>query len=81
MLHLQRTAGNAAVGRWLAREVVRRRGSERHPPGHHRRAPSGGSAYEVKLYNDAGELATHHVDDRFISNADGTGVILERIQA
>jgi hypothetical protein len=35
-------------------------------------SPSGGSAYEVKLYNDAGELVTHHVDDRFISNADGT---------
>ena len=34
-------------------------------------SPSGGSAYEVKLYNDAGELVTHHVDDRFVSNADG----------
>ena len=28
--------------------------------------------YEVKLYNHSGELVTHHVDDRFITNADGT---------
>ena len=35
-------------------------------------SPSGGSVYEVKLYNDSGDLVTHHVDDRFISNADGT---------
>ena len=34
-------------------------------------SPSGGSVYEVKLYNDSGELVTHHVDDRFVSNADG----------
>lgn len=33
---------------------------------------SGNSVYEVKLYNDSGDLVTHHVDDRFISNADGT---------
>ena len=33
---------------------------------------SGNDVYEVKLYNDSGDLVTHHVDDRFISNADGT---------
>ena len=142
VLQLQRTAGNAAVGRWLAREVVtdievpsavnhttarracrtttrcatcatraspfvRGAGEDasgvdpndirqgfigdcfflsplmatarinpskvakmvRGPIGE---SPSGGSAYEVKLYNDSGDLVTHHVDDRFISNADGT---------
>jgi hypothetical protein len=35
-------------------------------------SPSGGDAYEVKLYNADGDLVTHHVDDRFVSNADGT---------
>ena len=35
-------------------------------------SPSGGDAYEVKLYNAHGDLVTHHVDDRFVSNADGT---------
>jgi hypothetical protein len=141
VLQLQRTAGNAAVGRWLARSVIEdievpaavnhtlngvlqddhglrherhrgvpfvrgagedasgvdasdiRQGSTgdcfflsplmatarinparvwrmvRGPIGE---SPSGGSAYEVKLYNDAGELVKHHVDDRFVSNADGT---------
>jgi len=141
VLQLQRTAGNAAVGRWLAREVItdievpsavnHTRGTvtqddhalrhERHQgvpfvrgagedasgvdPSDIRQgfigdcfflsplmatarinpskvakmvrgpigeSPSGGSAYEVKLYNDSGDLVTHHVDDRFISNADGT---------
>jgi Calpain family cysteine protease len=35
-------------------------------------SPSGGDAYEVKLYNADGDLVTHHVDDRFVSNADDT---------
>jgi hypothetical protein len=35
-------------------------------------SPSGGDAYEVKLYDANGHLVTHHVDDRFVSNADGT---------
>ena len=43
--------------------MVRARSASRRPAA---------SAYEVKLYNDSGDLVTHHVDDRFISNADGT---------
>jgi hypothetical protein len=35
-------------------------------------APSGGDAFEVKLYDASGDLVTHHVDDRFVSNANGT---------
>jgi hypothetical protein len=35
-------------------------------------SPSGGDTYEVKLYDNDGHLVTHHVDDRFVSNADGT---------
>ena len=31
-------------------------------------SPTGGDAYEVKLYNAAGELVTHHVDDRFVTS-------------
>ena len=31
-------------------------------------SPSGGDAYEVKLYDAHGDLVTHHVDDRFVSN-------------
>ena len=140
ILQLQRTAGNAAVRRWLAREVisdiqvpaavnhtmngvlqddhalrhVRHRGTPfvrdthehatgvdpsdvrqgfigdcfflsplmatarinptrvwrmvRGPIGE---SPSGGDAYEVKLYNPDGELVSYHVDDRFVSTADG----------
>ena len=34
-------------------------------------SPTGGHAYEVKLYNPSGELVTHHVDDRFVTNASG----------
>lgn len=34
-------------------------------------SPTGGSVYEVKLYNAAGELVTHRIDDRFISTAAG----------
>jgi hypothetical protein len=32
---------------------------------------SGNDVYEVKLYDDAGDLVTHHIDDRFISTAAG----------
>jgi hypothetical protein len=35
-------------------------------------SPSGGDAYEVKLYDASGRIVTHHVDDRFVSNSDGT---------
>jgi hypothetical protein len=35
-------------------------------------SPSGGDAYEVKLYDAHGDLVTHHIDDRFVSNADGS---------
>ena len=35
-------------------------------------SPSGGDAYEVKLYNASGDLVTHHVDDRFVTNEHGT---------
>ena len=34
-------------------------------------SPTGGDVYEVKLYNAAGELVTHRVDDRFVTNATG----------
>lgn len=140
MLQLQRTAGNAAVGQWLARAVVSdvevpsavnhthggvlqddsglrhirhagvpfvrgagedasgvdandiRQGAigdcfflsplmatARINPGriaHMVRgpigdSPSGGSVYEVKLYDASGDLVTHHIDDRFITTAAG----------
>ena len=35
-------------------------------------APSGGDAFEVKLHDANGDLVIHHVDDRFVSNADDT---------
>ena len=35
-------------------------------------SPTGGSVYEVKLYNAAGELVTHRVDDRFVTGGDGS---------
>ena len=140
VLQLQRTAGNAAVRRWLAREVVTdievpsavnhtRPGAatqDDHALPHIRHAghafvrdrhedasgadptdirqgnigdcfflsplmatvrinprsiaskvrrigesPTGGHVYEVKLYNPSGELVTHRVDDRFVTNASG----------
>jgi Calpain family cysteine protease len=139
VLRLQRTAGNAAVGRWLARAEVsdieiptavnhthggvlqddhalahiRHKGvpfvrgagedasgvdagdirqgfigdcfflsplmaAARINPGkiaHMVRGPigesAGNSVYEVKLYDAAGDLVTHHIDDRFVSTAAG----------
>jgi hypothetical protein len=35
-------------------------------------SPTGGDTYEVKLFDADGHLVTHHVDDRFVTNTDGT---------
>jgi len=34
-------------------------------------SPTGGDAYEVKLFDASGKLVTHHVDDRFVTSVAG----------